>query len=170
MTKKNTRIPLAEATTAQLMEFIQFSGLEIKETASRDEALATLGAAGIEHIQFVTATPAGEGQDQRIDDLRAKRSGVLDEEPDPADVEAHTKWLNQKVQIQISTEDKAGGDEPVPLKCNNRTIWVPRGKPVMLARKFVHILANAKRTVYDHDDQDGLKNRREVPAFPWHYV
>jgi hypothetical protein len=171
MTNATKKIKVENATDAEIARFLSWSGLDVPADADRNRLLAMLSSISEgKTIQVIDEPGAGEGQEVRTGDVVAERSGLNKTPPSPDDEKAWKAWLQEKVSIQIDTEDKPGGDDPLPVKHDGRTIFIPRGKTVKVARKFVKILEDAVAVRYDNDDNEGLVNKRIIKTIPWRYA
>lgn len=171
MNDKMKRINIDKATDAQIANYLSWSGIDVPADADRNRLLALLSnIVDGKTIQVIDEAGAGEGQDVRTSEVMAARSGASKTPPSPDDTKAWKAWLQEKVTIQIETEDKPGGNEPVPVKHDGRTIFIPRGEPVQVARKFVMILQDAVAYRYDNDETNGLVNKRPLKTIPWRFA
>jgi hypothetical protein len=78
-------------------------------------------------------------------------------------------------KIMIHTNDRAGGDRPVPVGVNGRMMLIPRGTAVWVPATYIEVLKNAKEHIYDEYDANsnllgGLTGMKEVSAYPYSLV
>jgi len=183
-------ILLEDATKPQLLEFAQISlGLEVGNFAKKDEILAIIKQAW--HKDSITVTGwIGIEDDPPPPEAYTTLTQEMDEEAKtPADFGEHDDAppakqdpsknpddpkhrANQMITIRIDTVDEPGGSDPVWVSCNGSGMWIPRGKDVQIKQKYVHILQNAVKTVYDQETDDagnptGQLIGREVNSYPW---
>lgn len=159
------KIPLATATAAQLRAFAENSlGLDIPPSATAANMRAKIQQAwnGTEIPVFDEPGP-DEGKDVRV---RA---------PTPAEATGGGKDPNRKVRIMIQRTEEPGGDRPVEVGVNGIKILLPRGEPIEVAYKYVHVLENAIKDTFESAvDQNGrmagLAPPRQVLAYPFSYV
>lgn len=159
------KIPLATATAAQLRAFAENSlGLDIPASASIAAMKAKIQQAwnGTEIPVFDEPGP-DEGKDVRV---RA---------PTSAEATGDGKDPNRKVRIMIQRTEEPGGSDGVIVGVNGTRIFIPRGEPVDVAYKYVHVLENAKKDVFDsavdqNGRMNGLSTPRQVLAYPFSYV
>jgi hypothetical protein len=73
----------------------------------------------------------------------------------------------KKVYIELQTSDAPGGDQPQFVQVNGRSILIPRGQRVQVAKKFVEALKNAVTEVYEPLRDGGVAvEPRKVARFP----
>lgn len=80
-----------------------------------------------------------------------------------------TLSMEDKVTIFVERSDKEDGDRDIFASVNGRAILIPRGKPVEIARKYLHVLENAIQTVFSKA-ADGTLIPRDVPTYPFRVV
>lgn len=143
---------LADASVEELRNFAQVSlGLEIEGTENRNVVLARMrqagynpDAEGFRVAIFTMSEPAPTGMPEGG---REKRDG---------------RWY-QAITVHASPEE--GGDRPLPVRVNGKTMLIPRGKREMVPEEYVEAIRNAKETVYNMNSH-GLSDPREVPSYP----
>ena len=169
-------ILLTEATKAQLRQFATVTlGLEVGNFAKKPEILAKIREAH----EGDTITISNEAVEQKPKNPEksatkqpAEPEQVQEMEHDPQDP---NHPANKMETIFIDTVEAPGGEEPVWVQVNGKGIWIPRGKDVEVKHKFVHVLENAVRSVYDQEVDDngnptGQIIERKVKAYPWRHV
>jgi hypothetical protein len=78
---------------------------------------------------------------------------------------AEAYW-NEKVQVRINVSEEKGGDRPIPVAVNGIQILVPRGKDVMLSRKYAEVLMKALHRTAITDENSHIVGWRESPLYP----
>lgn len=159
MQKPQTK-PIAEATIDELRQFALIAlGLEIEGTENRNVVLARMrdaghnpDAEGYRIATFDHPSPAGNNKGDGGREFR--------------EVEGHPDGGRWYVPINIAAAPVEGGDRPVPVRVNGRTMLIPRGKRVMVPEEYVEAIRNASETVWDMTEH-GLSNPREVPSYPY---
>ncbi|WP_422028171.1 hypothetical protein [Roseovarius sp.] len=77
------------------------------------------------------------------------------------------------VKILIPTQEKAGGEEPVPVGVNGRIMYIPRAEVVEIPVEYAEVLENAEEFIYEPYDGNGLgglKPPRVVKSYPFQYA
>lgn len=139
-------IAIEKASIDQLRHFAETRlGVPVPAGAKRDAVLALIQQAG--HSGPITA-PAGPG----------RVVGPASNEPD--DLDAY-------VEILIQRQEGAGGGDPVWVSVNGRGLFIERGKPQKIRRKYLHVLENATATVYEQEAVTKDIVPREVPRYPF---
>lgn len=155
------KIEIEKATVEELRTFATVVlGLEVDGRATRDSILGKMAAAGygVAHITLPEAAPEGppEHRAGRAFNTRPAKDG------------------GKEIRIRLHTQEKPGGDQPVPVGVNGSMILVPRGEDIWLHEKFVKVLENAVEEVYQEYSDDGglggLNEPRRVPSYPFSYV
>jgi len=156
MTEPN-RKPLRNCTAAEMDRLCRMLHNLEPDSAERPSLLALLGSIGIKQDDVVTI-PA--------------HTNVPSAMPDEAPSPITENTADQFVDIIIDAQEVAGGDEPVPVQHNGSCIWIPRGEPVPVKRKYVEILRHSLRVVYDplKGPMGGTAPPREVPNYPFRVV
>lgn len=138
--------PISECTAQELRTFAtEVMGLEIPASANRPQVLAKLQP--VWDKDFITVTEVAKAEHPPV-------PTVEDEE---------------YVTVIIAKHEETGGDQPVWVSVNGRGMWIERGKPQRIKRRYEHVLKNAVRTVYDQDPNDprSRPTPREVPSYPY---
>lgn len=161
MTEKK-RISVAEATPTQLRDFAELVyGLEIHPNANKQTIVARLAEAGytlpdIPEIRAPSAPPAG---------MRTANSPVSERRRSDGRVE---------YGIRIEISDKPGGDRPVPVQCNGKLVWLPRGIAMWVPAEYVEILDHAVETSWPEYDpafpERGMGEPRHSHSYPFSFV
>jgi hypothetical protein len=82
-----------------------------------------------------------------------------------------TLGARRMATIIIANQEKAGGTEPVPVAVNGRQMFIPRQAPQTIPWEYMHALDNAKKFVYETDENGSLKpNPAEVHEYPFTVV
>jgi hypothetical protein len=73
--------------------------------------------------------------------------------------------------ILINRSDEPGGDQPVWVSVNGRGMFIPRGVPAKIKQRYVDVLRNAVRTVYEQGSgtHDPIV-ARDVQAYPFSII
>jgi hypothetical protein len=147
-----------EATVLELRQFAnEVKGLSIPMSATRPVVLAALQAVHSEDTITITVT-------KTADHPPVKKASSPSEPGSP-------EWWDDMVTVTIAKNEDVGGAEPVWLGCNGRGIWVPRGYPCKIKRKYLHILENSVRTIYEQDPnvngRPGDLIPRQVMSYPF---
>lgn len=72
-------------------------------------------------------------------------------------------FMEEPVVIVIHTTSDKFAENPVPLGNGGRRMFVPRGTNVVIARKYVEVLARAKVDQFgdqEYIDNDGIRHHR----------
>ena len=70
-----------------------------------------------------------------------------------------------KAKIIIARDEKPGGDRPVFVAVNGKSMLIPRAEPCDVGLPYVEALAHATQTLYDMDEEGNITSR-EVPLYP----
>lgn len=188
------RIPLGEATTAQLRSFakdtlgfgLPFLSKEATlakvqaawdkdwiEVGDAAEPAAPRKAASVaEPLTAETVSDAPLTADEITRGNVAVHPSSGQPLEDPVLVRARLARDAKKVTVSIAKTDDKSVDDRVPLSVNGRMMLVERGKPQLLPLPYFHSLQNAIQYVYDDVEIDGqiTRQRREVPLYPYSLV
>lgn len=77
------------------------------------------------------------------------------------------------VTVIIHKHEGAEGDIPVWVNCNGRGMWIERGKPQRIHKRYEHILKNAVRQVGEQQYVNGIPTEvtfRDVQSYPYQIV
>lgn len=145
---KTIQKPIAECTAAELRAFATEScGLDISASSNRAQIVAKLST--VWEKDFITVVQVE----------RAEHPPVPTAQDD------------EYVTVVIAKSEEAGGDQPVWVSVNGRGLWIERGKPQRIHKRYEHVLKNAVRTVYDQvpasNGQPGDMVPRDVPSYPY---
>jgi hypothetical protein len=73
--------------------------------------------------------------------------------------------------IMIPNSEKPGGTEPVPVAVNGRQMFIPRQQQVKIPWEYYHALDNAKKFIYETDENGTLKpNPSEAHEYPFSLI
>jgi hypothetical protein len=153
--------PIAEATDSELAYFANtVLGLGVPENSTRSALLAAIEATG-QHKTVECPKPTKAAS--RRAETAAKTSNAEDDRSfDPDD--EYDPMEHDLIELYLQPVQERGGDRPYPFSVNGRTMLIPRGRNVLVKRKYLEILDNAKVKVTDVD-QNGLPTgQREVHA------
>jgi hypothetical protein len=149
-------IPLADATDAQLRQFAtEHLGLDVHHLERGAPLRAKIQAAWDKPditVREEAATPAG----QRPTASAADPTAPAAEEP--------------MVTIMIPQQEGADGSQPVWVSVNGRGLFIERGKPQTVKKRYVDALRNAVRTEYSQADAQAPIVARDVPSYPFSVI
>lgn len=146
-------IPIADATEAELRQFARDTlKLPISEKAKAETVRQKVAAY---HEGPITI---------HVDDevaIQPSAPKILDTAPaNPAD-----PW-DESVTILIQKGETPESQQPVWVSVNGRGLFIKRGVPSTIKRKYVHVIENAIQTIY-HNDEDGNMIPENVPSYPF---
>jgi hypothetical protein len=146
------KIAIADASAKQLADFAETS----------------LGIPGVDYRL---------GKDKILEKMRVVQYDkdyidVPDEEPRIQRVNPPMGESKRRMAtIVIANQEKAGGTEPVPVAVNGRQMFIPRQTPQTIPWEYMHALDNAKKFVYETDENGTLKpNPAEVHEYPFSLI
>lgn len=70
-----------------------------------------------------------------------------------------------RAKIVIARDEKPGGDRPVFVAVNGKSMLIPRAEPCDVGLPYVEALLHATQTLYDMDEEGHITSR-EVPLYP----
>jgi len=157
------RIEIADATAEQLRQFGSIIlGLQLGGTENRQTMIAKFSEAGYGpdfiNLGDPATAPVGSPKEGGAFNSRLNERG------------------DTEVRIVIHKQDKAGGEEPVPVAVNGRSMWMPRGVPHLVPETYVEVLDHAIEKIYPEYDpsenggRGGLGEPRLVHAYPFSYA
>ncbi|TIV83792.1 MAG: hypothetical protein E5V64_06400 [Mesorhizobium sp.] len=142
------KIMIADASAKQLADFAELLGI--------DGVDYRLGKAKIEEKMRAIM------YDKDYIELPGEEPTIQRIEP-PA-----TENKRRMATIMIPNQDRAGGTEPVPVAVNGRQLFIPRQSAQTIPWEYMHALDNAKKFVYETDENGTLKpNPAEVHEYPF---
>lgn len=74
------------------------------------------------------------------------------------------------IKIMIPSDDKPGGNDPVPVGNNGSVMLIPRNDECLIPYRFYAVLKDAVREVFDPLPGGGLGPARKVPAYPFQVI
>ena len=159
-----TRIPLDEATPEQIRTFCRVvMGLPIADRENVPTMRAKLEKADYTldfiNLPQTAAPPSGHTSATEAFNTRI-----------------NPKTGQKEIRILVHVQDRAGGDEPVPVNVNGSNFFIPRGEPCWVPEKFVGALADAKEKQYDEYDpardggRGGLGEPRYIQSYPFSFA
>lgn len=188
--KKAKMITVESATLEQLRYYaantMNLAGAEQKTRETLVSALELLGvteieAEGLPAAAKAEAAPAVTPEADESDDYDLDEDALL-EEPDPDELKRQQRIANARsikegeefVVITIAKERTPGGQskvgqEPVYVCHNGSAIFIPRGSPQVVKKKYADILGDAVTRVYSSiadEDGGGIDDGEDVPAYP----
>ena len=124
-------IRVDQANHAQLQYLATVTlGLSIAGSPTKGELVALIRASGYSSREFT------------IDDDAVLDTGAtMASAPKTDDSYTHVRCI-------IHHEEKPGGHDHVPVSVNGRAIWIPRGEPCVLKRRYWLVLVAAKEVHY----------------------
>ena len=146
------RKSIEQASAEEVREFARIAfGLDIASGAHKTTVMAQLEAVGYISDEITIYDPTQPTQST------ATAGTVKNEQGKDC------------YRILIPEEDKAGGQEPVPVSVQGSAMLVPRGKPCLVPVAYVEALQNAVSYFYERSEGPlgGIGRRREVPAIPY---
>lgn len=154
---KTKTVPISQASTAQIREYgALVMGLELSPKWNRSQLLSKMQSAGFDRDEIELIDHGSAVQE---------RPEVTPEAATVTDTKGR-----EYVRVLIATEDKPGGDEPVPVSVNGKCMWIPRGEEVPVPKEYFLVLQNAVQFIYpefDGEDLGGLKQPRKVQSYPF---
>lgn len=144
------KLPLAEATDANIREFLVGLGVEGVETAS-DAALHTM-LKSVWDLEHIMVQDAGEASGQ-TDRAATPPGQVL-----PKSVAYNDDPI---VELTIGTSPGIGGNQPVPVAVNGVTVVLQRNTLIQCPYRFYLALKNATRGIVD--DKGGVMDHQAYP-------
>lgn len=143
---------IAEASVQELRDFAQTAlGLEIEGTENRNVVLSRLREAGYDP-----------------DNEKFRIAILTRPEPAPTHMrDGSTEERDGRIykRMTIHAGPGEGGDRPVPVRVNGKTMLIPRGQPCMVPEEYAEAVVNAQETTYEMTGT-GIMNPREVPSYP----
>lgn len=140
--------PISECTVTELRKYAQeVMGLEVAATANRAQIIAKLAS-------------VMQGDHIQIDAAEEANHPPLKQEDDPGEY----------VTVIIASTEEVGGKEPVWVSVNGRGMFIPRGQPAKIHKRYEHVLKNAVRTVYEQEVTNGIPGDivgRAVHSYPY---
>jgi hypothetical protein len=148
-------IRLVDATHAELSAFAtQDLNLELPDAATRADIIELIKQSGHTAKSF------------ELDDMARRPVGMAARAPS-GDLDDYTH-----VKLTIAMQDIPGGREPVFVSVNGRGMFIPRGEPVEVARRYYEsALRDAVEVHYPETqeltrDRSALEAPIETPRFP----
>lgn len=140
-----------EASAQELRDFAEISlGLEVNGTENKNVMMARIREAGftVENIVvYGKPEPVSKGAPDGAREFR----------------EEEGRWYQA---VTIHTDSGEGGDRPLPIRVNGKTMLVPRGERVWIPEEYVGALKDARETVWNMT-ASGLSDPRDVPSYPY---
>lgn len=170
MAGTSKKVAIGDATHNDLFVFVttELGITEIKPEATLLELRAKANAAGFtdkHKINAVAVVEPVEAGSSKTVTVPVERDTVS---ASPSAPESDEDYDEQFMVITIARSEKPGGDRPVYAGCNGKGIWLPRGEPIKVRRKFVNVLEDAKEEIYDEVlDGTGLGAPRAVHVYPF---
>ena len=156
------RIALEDASLEDLRAFALIMGLDVDGRATRDSLLGKISASGWQGKNIPVA---------KAETPKAEQQGKGNR-PAPYKTKGKVEYFG----IRIDTQEKPGGDEPVPVSVNGRALFIPRAVGVAVPDHIIEVLEHAEEMVYPETDEvgpgnmGGLKNPRIVRSYPFSFI
>lgn len=159
---KGNKIAIEDADLGQLKTFAQtVLGLEFPRNASGQVVRGKMQEAGY-NADFITLFEKVQpGAASHVDGHSARDASRFERD-------GRTYY-----RILIPNEEKPGGEDPVPVGVNGRSMFIPRGVPSEVPEEYVEVLENAQAYVYEPysgEGLGGLKPPKVVKSYPFSYV
>lgn len=156
---KTVQVALASATRDQLVAFAQRNlGMELAKNISAEAARAKIRQVfqgDMINVPEDEIETVGLAQPTSPEAERAAFSPHRGKDPD------------ELLTIMISGTDAPGGNEPVYVGVNGIGLYIPRGKPCRVRRKYVEALDNAVIWRYVVDEKNiTVPEPVPTPAYP----
>lgn len=149
-----SKINIHEASATQLAEFaITNYGLDVNHRMGSAVIKAKLATAGYDK-DFI-----------EIDDAPAVETNARVETVTAAPEPRKTKTIRIENQ-----EALYGGKQAVPVGVNGKVYLIKRGEDVEVPAEVIEVLKNAKRVVFDKDENGQPINPTYVPTHPFSIV
>lgn len=74
--------------------------------------------------------------------------------PSAGDKAARLAFLEEPVTIVVNESTDPNAEDPISVSVNGRQVFIKRGEPVIVKRKYVERLARAKRQSFTQDLQN----------------
>lgn len=106
--------------------------------------------------------PVDQGAPQKV-------AAKVDEYDNPVQDRAlrgHSSQNDPKVKVTIAEETGAGGRRGVFVGVNGVGMIIPRARPVDIPYRYWLVLNNARKTVYEQDDETGEIMESTVLSYP----
>lgn len=161
-------VSIEEATIDQLRWFAEvILQLELNEKSNSNHVRAAIVRAGWPADKPIFTNQKADHYPDNCDDEGNPRPRVRE-------MEFNGK-MRQCIRIMIPIQEKAGGEEPVPVGVNGTVMWIPRAEPVFVPVEYVECLEHAEKFVYEPfsdmpGDMGGLKPPKIVKEYPFQYV
>jgi len=152
----------AEATAEELRDFaVNVMNLDVKGNWGEPkirEQLKLIGfdtqAEGAMIPLYEKAQPAAASDESRSVKMMKTSSGRMEEH--------HC--------IVVSAAEGEGGDRPVCARVNGVNFLIPRGQKVWVPKRYVEVLQNAVRDVYDNTGNGLSEDPRQVQNYPFSHA
>ena len=158
-----TRIPVAEATDAQLRSYAETVlgiGFGPNPGIKRDTILRKMADAGFDDtgIWLPDDGPAPDRIQHVAEDAPGGETVIRKGNPD-------NSRNDPMVNLRIAEQPGAGGNRPVPVGVNGQIMLIPRNKDVDVPWRYFLAMRNAVQMIYETDpNTHELGEGREVPA------
>ena len=171
MSSKTKNVPLSEATMPQLVQFATTAlGLEVKASHKKADVIGLIQTAWdndyiIAKDESEQAAPAAEPVVGAVAPTPQSQSKLQSE----LNVVAQNSQNDRRCRIIVAEGRGKEGKRPVPVAVNGVQILIPRGKPVVVAERYMEALDHAVRTEYEQDGADNMIES-QVHAYPFQFM
>lgn len=155
---QDVTIKIADATVDQLRWFVTaVLGIDLGPNPNiRIETLhSKIASAGYQRDEITV--PASLGAPAPV-------AAPADEAPSHA-IDPGSYQRGPKAKILIDRQEGPGGDRPVFVAVNGKSMLIPRAVPCEVGLPYVEVLANAVQTLHDMDEEGNITSR-DVPLYP----
>jgi hypothetical protein len=160
------KVALGDASRAELYQFVTVHlGIQVGDSATRDQLRTKAAEAGFSDKHKIDAIATDEAATKPAQPTEVLASDKATPAGPNPDIEVEDP-AEQYMVIQVQRSELPGGDDPVFASVNGRGIWLPRGEPIKVKRKYVEALDHAVMDVYA-ETENGLAVPRRVHAYPF---
>lgn len=156
------KIPIADATDQQLREFCELQQLDGWAGGSRAELLAIIETAWAQDWVFVASASPELDEDEAAAAAQQVQAAV----PLGLRVTGGTGANDPIFVVRIGNAPVPGGDQPVPVGVNGKTVVLQRNMTVELPARYFYALESAIREEVTQDQKTGELNTMQVTAYP----
>lgn len=158
---KFTKTPIVDASDDELRDFCELQQLDVSEAKSRADLLGTLGPAW-EHDYIMTVAPVEMDEDEAAAMAEQTQSPVISGQSLAGGAGAN----DPKFVVQIGNAAGPGGNQPVPIGCNGKTMVAQRNMKVELPARFFFVLEKAIREEVTQNERTGEIDTMEFTSYP----
>lgn len=173
------KIPIAQATAAQLREFATVhQGLDVDKAATADQIRAKLRQSSYDLDTIDVAEPkvqsaspqriVGTGLTRAVDSSgRPKASSLPPDLFEHRDLDDEERRLRDEsvVDVIIASTGLKGEENPVPVSVNGTAQLIKRGERSTIRWPYYVALMNAKKLVHETDPDGRIIAEHSAPAY-----